>query len=514
MLAAPSVGGVPYTFLVDVSARWARRGPFRRRALRGRGHRRDGDRGLPVRSTTRFLRGGDRRRGRCADRTVVPDRAPAGSLGGTRRGARPPRRRSVRHERVSLAGPTAPSLSGRRSPPSARSRCRPSTTCAPRWPRARRGGPRWARRGGGTVARRRGAARRPRALRRAPPGSWSRCPGSTSRALERSPRRACPTCRSTRGSRSASRSGRATSPSRCTTWSVTQRSPPTSHWAHEGGVRRRASPSPSSSPTSRGVTPWVLAELARRGMRQRRVGSVDAGATRWTEEWESQPSVVHAAFDEATHRGLAVGSRRLQVRRSSLVVSLFEQALAAHHLAPAHDVRTVAVDGRAISGRGWPCEATSRRACRCALRGWIRWASSVSSRAPGDVARPLAFLVHGALSSLRPGSPAAGFGLGERRFAAAGLLDHRAVGRHDAAAVDRSSALPGRGSRAASRQLRRGVRRGETFPRQAARSTTTPRTCPRAGSARCSRPSGSSPGPRRGRRPLRCAAPSPDPKPT
>ncbi len=327
----------------------------------------------------------------------------------------------------------------------------------------RRGGPRWARRGE-VRGRRRGAARRPRALRRAPPGSWSRCPGSTSRALERSPRRACPTCRSTRGSRSASRSGRATSPSRCTTWSVTQRSPPTSHWAHEGGVRRRASPSPSSSPTSRGVTPWVLAELARRGMRQRRVGSVDAGATRWTEEWESQPSVVHAAFDEATHRGLAVGSRRLQVRRSSLVVSLFEQALAAHHLAPAHDVRTVAVDGRAISGRGWPCEATSRRACRCALRGWIRWASSVSSRAPGDVARPLAFLVHGALSSLRPGSPAAGFGLGERRFAAAGLLDHRAVGRHDAAAVDRSSALPGRGSRAASRQLRRGVRRGETSP--------------------------------------------------
>jgi hypothetical protein len=173
-------------------------------------------------------------------------------------------------------------------------------------------------------------------------------------------------------------------------------------------------PEPLVTPTSPGVTTRALGELARRAIRQRRVGAVDARATRWIEEWESQPSVVHAVFDEATHRGVALGSRRLRVRKSSLVVSLFEQALAAHDLAPAHDVRTVVVDCRRYLSRGMSVRGNF--VAGMPMRApWLEPVGVERELASAlDAARPLAFLAHASLSSLRPGGPAAGFGLGDR----------------------------------------------------------------------------------------------------
>lgn len=163
--------------------------------------------------------------------------------------------------------------------------------------------------------------------------------------------------------------------------------------AFGGGV-----PPMLTTPTTPGVTRRVLAELVRRAPRQRRVGAVDAPPATG-EPWVVTPAVTHAAFDVSVHRGLVAGSRRLGVRRSSLVVSLFEQAVAAHGLAPTHDLRTMVVDCRRYLDQ--PMSVRGNFAAGMPLRA--PWSDPVAVEAAVaaalDAGRPLAFLVHGAVMS-------------------------------------------------------------------------------------------------------------------
>jgi len=153
-------------------------------------------------------------------------------------------------------------------------------------------------------------------------------------------------------------------------------------------------------PSSPDLLRPVLATLARR-VRRAPPAVLDELPVLAQGEWRLEHGVAHAVLDAAANRWVKSEARRLQVRRSSLVVSLLEQAIAAEGLAPADDVRTVVVDCRRYLRpdqvvRGNFSSGTSFAA---------RWtdARDVDARLGTalDTARPLLHLVAGAVEARR-----------------------------------------------------------------------------------------------------------------
>ena len=153
-------------------------------------------------------------------------------------------------------------------------------------------------------------------------------------------------------------------------------------------------------PTSGGLLRPVLGTLARRLERQP-PAVIDDVPVLPRGEWRLHHGVAHAVLGAAANRSSKVEARRLGVRRSSLVMALVEQAIAAEGLAPADDVRTVVVDCRRYLDEGQ------------VVRGNFSAGTAVAARwtDPRDVdtrvdhalehARPLLHLLAGAVTARR-----------------------------------------------------------------------------------------------------------------
>lgn len=157
-------------------------------------------------------------------------------------------------------------------------------------------------------------------------------------------------------------------------------------------------------PTTPGVTRRVASTMVRQLRPMPRCHPVVL-PTDPDEVWTPQAGVAHRVYPAQALRALKVEARRLGVRRTSLLTSLVEQALAARGAAPEDDVRTVVVDcrrylhgGEVVRGNFSTGEA---------LRA--DWADPTAVDAVVtrslERARPLLHLVAGSVLARRPGGP-------------------------------------------------------------------------------------------------------------
>lgn len=153
-------------------------------------------------------------------------------------------------------------------------------------------------------------------------------------------------------------------------------------------------------PTSNGLLRPVLTTLVRTLRRLPRL-VLDELPSAAQGEWRLQHGVAHLVLEAEANRVIKSESRRLGVRRTSLVIALIERSLAAHRLGPTDDVRTVVVDCRRYLRAGQVVRGNFSAGTALAAR----WADAQDVDGRLDFAlnhaRPLLHLVASAVGTRR-----------------------------------------------------------------------------------------------------------------